>query len=96
MLTRDKAKRVVDMTNQEAAAYYVRRAASAHGNGEYARANRLYHSAVLHDASNADARRGLEETNNLPDPPGRAGGPAGSRRLRRYRRPWWKRLSGIR
>jgi hypothetical protein len=94
MLKRGRAKRVVDITNQEAAVPYVRRAESAERKGEYARANRLYQSAVLHDPTNVEAQKGAVATHGVSDPLPSAA--SSQRRLKPYRRPLWKQILGIR
>src|ERR1019366_1308659 len=99
MLKRNKQKRVVDMTNEEAAAFYVRRAATAERDGNFGRANHLFHTAALHDPKNVDASAGIERTGPLCEEQLRvaAASPAQvleihskPRHHRHHRRPWWK------
>ena len=106
MLRRKKQKRVVDMTNEEAAAFYVRRAVMAENGGNYGRANHLFHTAALHDPTNVDASAGIERTGPICEQQQKAAtaAPAPATythqhspgRRRRTRRPWWKRaLSSV-
>jgi hypothetical protein len=100
MLRRNKQKRVVDMTNEEAAMFYVRRAASAQQLGNFARANHLFHTAALHDPNNIDARVGIERTGPLCEQQQKMNAAALARaadtqptprhRHRHRHRPWWK------
>jgi hypothetical protein len=99
MLRRSKQKRVVDMTNEEAAEFYARRAEAAENTGNYARANHLFHTAALHDPNNADARVGIERTGPIceeqqrvaaADPPPVIETHSRAHRRHRRRRPWWK------
>ena len=68
-LKRRKRKRLVEMTNAEAAEYYVERAEVAAENGQSARARSLFHSAVMHDPENLRAREGFEATANVAKVP---------------------------
>lgn len=97
MLARDKGKRIVDMTNEEAAAYYVRRARAAESHGELPRANRFYHSAILHDPNNLEAKRGFDQTagQGKSNQPEQVVLKSHHARRRRHRRPWWKRFLGM-
>jgi hypothetical protein len=102
MLRRTKQKRVVDMTNEEAAAFYVRRATTAEREGNYGRANHLFHTAALHDPNNVDAGSGIERTGPICEEQlkAEAAAPAPAiethyrprhhHRRHHRRRPWWK------
>lgn len=100
MLGRHKQKRVVDMTNEEAAVFYVRRATVAEESGNVARANHLFHTAALHDPNNVDARYGIDRTGTICEQqqtvaaaahPHVTEAPHAPRhRHRRKHRPWWK------
>ena len=65
-LKRRKHKRIVDMTNAEAAQYYVARAMAAAANGRTAHAHQSFHSAVMHDPQNMSARQRFEATAHPP------------------------------
>ncbi|HEV3309096.1 MAG TPA: hypothetical protein VG815_01040 [Chloroflexota bacterium] len=92
MRRRRKGKTVINMTNQEAAEHYVKRARAAQQAGDNARANRLFHSAVLHDRNNKAAKQGFAATKNAPQRG--TDGPSG-RTVRYHHRTWWQRLLGI-
>lgn len=95
MLRRRKPRRIVDMTNEEAACFYVVRAQSAANRGEYGRALHLYQTAALHDPSNIEASKGVDMCQALLPPPGEKGPdtvPLRTSRRRHRRRRWWKRL----
>ena len=86
-LKRRKRKRLVEMTNAEAAEYYVERAEVAAENGQSARARSLFHSAVMHDPTNLRAKQGLEATERAPMPSPRLTSPdRGRERSHRQRR----------
>jgi hypothetical protein len=97
MFTRQKSKRVVDMTNEEAAEHYAARAREAWQQGELSRAKRLFQTALLHDPDNAGAREGFAATKDAPTRRvARAATDTGSAHLRHYHRPWWKKLLKLR
>ncbi|GEM_PF-6455776 len=89
------------MSNEEAAAFYVARAKSHLERGELARASHLFHTAALHDPSNAAARDGAASADRMLEEARHSAifspGPSTSRprSRRRRRRPWWRRLLGV-
>lgn len=104
MLRRRRRKHVVEMSNVEAAVFFVGRARKALLRGDNGRALHHYHTALLHDPTNLAAQLGLEDLESvvatLPAdapppmiaPPESPRASRGQRRRRRRRRhPWWKR-----
>jgi hypothetical protein len=63
-LKRRKRKSLAQMTNAEAADYYVAQADEALAHGERAHAHQLFHTAVLHDSNNPNAREGFAATDD--------------------------------
>lgn len=102
MLRRRRPKRVVDMTNQEAAQFYAGRAHLAESSRNFIRANHLYRTAILHDADNEEAKAGVARTDPLCESVNATAAPvltarreSHRRHHRHHRKSWWKRLLHI-